>query len=172
MDINNINTLEQFKLYLINGDIFETSIDDIIRRNGWIDERYIDNGICRIGNKRLEYNADLKPVIRTIDLTGLTRSNKGINRKKIMLSLDPEFYTAIDGVANKSRFISDAILFYRGNVDSYSKKILRIPSNPDYRVITIKISQQAQDILNNVASKHQYMRDAIMAYQEYKEQYI
>lgn len=172
MDINNIKTLEQFKLYLSNGDTFETSINDIILRNGWIDERYMDNGICRVGNQRLEYNVDLKPVIRTIELTGLTRSNKGINRKKIMLSLDPEFYTAIDGVANKSRFISDAILFYRGNVNSYSKKILRIPSNPDYRFITIKISQQAQDILNNVASKHQYMRDAVMAYQEYKQQYI
>ena len=165
-----IDTLEEFQHYWINDNA--DNVGNVILRNGWIDERYMDHRICRIGNKRLKFDADYNVVIETIDLTVATRGIKGISKKKIRLSLDPEFYTAIDGVANKSRFISDAILFYRGNVDSYSKKILRIPSNPDYRFITIKISQQAQDILNDVASKHQYMRDAIMAYQEYKEQYI
>ena len=149
-----------------------TPINDIILRNGWIDERYMNNWVCRIGNKRLEYDVDSKPVIQIIDLTGISKIDKGMHRIKMKLSLDTEFYSAIDGVANRSRFITDAILVHRAHVENYSKKVLRIPSNPDYRVITIKISQQAQVVLNNVASKHQYMRDAIMAYQEYKQQYI
>ena len=165
-----IDTLEEFQHYWINDNA--DNVSNVILRNGWIDERYMHHGICRIGNKRLKFDADYNVVIETIDLTVATRGIKGISKKKIRLSLDSEFYSAIDGVANRSRFISDAILFYRGNAANYSSQILRIKSNPDYRFITIKISQQAQDILNDVASKHQYIRDAIMAYQEYKQQYI
>ena len=87
------------------------------------------------------------------------------------LTLDPEFYHAVDGVANRSRYITDAILVYRGHVDSYAKRVLRIPSGPDYKNIIIKISQEAQAVLSRVSSRHQYIRDAVMAYQEYKQQY-
>ena len=165
-----IDTLYDFRNYWLNDN--SDNVGNVILRNGWIDERYMQHGICRIGNKRLKYDADYNVVIETIDLTRAARIIKGINRKKVRLSLDPEFYSAINGVVNKSRFISDAILSYRGNVDNYSSQILRIKSNPDYIFLTIKISQQAQDILQNVASKHQYIRDAVMAYQKYKEQYI
>ena len=133
MDINIINTIELFQQYLKDVPTYATSINDIIQRNGWIDERYMDNGICRIGNKRLVYDLYSKPVIRIVDLTGISQMVPGVRRQKIKLTLDPEFYKAIDGVANKSRFISDAILFYRGNVDSYSKKILRASSNSTRR---------------------------------------
>lgn len=171
MDINIINTIELFQQYLKYVPTYATSIDDIIQRNGWIDERYVDNGICRIGNKRLVYDANSKPVIRIVDLTGISQMVPGVRRQKMKLTLDPEFYHAVDGVANRSRFITDAILAYRGHVECYSKRILRIPSSPDYKNIIIRISQQAQDVLSRVASRHQYIRDAVMAYQEYKQQY-
>ena len=172
MDINIINTIELFQQYLKDVPTYATSINDIIQRNGWIDERYMDNGICRIGNKRLVYDANSNPVIRIIDLAGMAKSSEGKRSLKIKLSLDPEFYSVIDGVINKSRFISDSILVHRFHIDNYSKKVLRIQSSPDYKQITIKISQQAQEVLSRVASRHQYIRDAVMAYQEYKYQYL
>ena len=87
LDINIINTIELFQQYLKYVPMYDTSIDDIIQRNGWIDERYVDNGICRIGNKRLVYDANSKPVIRIVDLTGISQMVPGVRRQKMKLTL-------------------------------------------------------------------------------------
>lgn len=173
MDANDITTLEQLKESITDVGIDYLPISDILFSFGWIDERYMKRGICRIGNKRLAFNTHRDPVITMVDTTTLTRSKKGARRSTSNISLRPELYAIVDGVANRSRFISDAILFYRNHAQEYlGKGRTRLSAEPGMKYIKYVLSHEATQVVKQIDIKQQYICDAIRAYAVYKEQYV
>ena len=174
MEINNITTLEQLKDSIISVGIDSLPTADILLRNGWIDERYMKHGICRIGNNRLAFNKELQPVISTIDNTIRPRRSKGngLISKNITISADPELFSILDGIANRSLFVSDAIISFRSHVSEYQRYEFRAVPNPDYRLVNVAIAEPALQVLALIRSRHKYIYNAVMAYKKYKNQYV
>lgn len=173
MNVNDITTLEQLKECITDVGIDYLPISAILLSFGWIDERYMKRGICRIGNKRLSFNAHRDPVITIVDTTTSTRSAKGKRRHTSNISLRPELYAIVDGVANRSRFISDAILFYRNHAQEYmGNGRTRLSAEPGMKYIKYVLSNEATLVVKQIDIKQQYICDAIKAYAGYKQQYV
>ena len=47
---NNINTLEQLAEYINNNSVWPWDVEDIIERNGWINDCEYEYGVCHDAN--------------------------------------------------------------------------------------------------------------------------
>lgn len=63
MKIEDIDNVNQLARYINSCEDWELQMNEVIERNGWVDETGEDYGICNDGIFRVSFNSDMKAVV-------------------------------------------------------------------------------------------------------------
>lgn len=63
MKIEEIKNLNQLAQFINANDEWKIEVNEVIEKNGWVDETGEDFGICNDGKLRLRFNSEMKAVV-------------------------------------------------------------------------------------------------------------